>query len=217
MAIDVIANENGRSDFEIPVSWRVWSKIRVQANSLEEAYKWAVEHLDDIPIDMDSAEYADDSYQLDVESAEGAEMYQGTKMFCKSFSCLTEQQLKDFGDTLLHDSGEELAKATFSYCKDHELTIKLKVCGDVRIVYDGCAYKNAEQYPESLVDLIKAGKHISGSCENLFIDDSNWLEYVYEGKEDITICERDITKMAPEDILDDMTKIAENYFNPVTH
>lgn len=145
--------------------------------------------------------------------ADGAEMYQGCRLFCKSFTCLSEQELKEFGNTLLYDSGETIAKATFVFCKDCEFTVSLVVNGDIRIVYNDGVYKNAAQYPNELIQLLKESKPGDPLPENLFIDDSNWLEYVYKGKEDITICERDITKATPEDILGDMTKIAEYYLN----
>jgi hypothetical protein len=73
MAITVTANENGKHTFRVPVSWRVWSNVYVTADSAEEALEFAKRNLDAFPIDYDEAEYAEDSYQIDAESAEEVE------------------------------------------------------------------------------------------------------------------------------------------------
>lgn len=70
----VVANENAKEEFVLPVSWQVFSQIKVQANSLEEAFEWAKEHLDEIPLDTD-ADYVDASYEISAESPEECELY----------------------------------------------------------------------------------------------------------------------------------------------
>ena len=70
---DVIANENAKKKFKIPVSWEVCDFVKVQADSLEEALDYMEEHSDEIPIDMSDAEYIDGSYSF--ASYEEAECY----------------------------------------------------------------------------------------------------------------------------------------------
>ncbi len=61
--------ENG--EYVIPVSWEVYSTIRVKgAKNLEEAIKYAKENIDVIPIG--SGEYIDDSYKIEVNDDDEA-------------------------------------------------------------------------------------------------------------------------------------------------
>lgn len=71
--VHVTANE-AEQEFIIPVTWSVFSKIKVQANSLEEAFEWAKEHLDEIPLD-DETDYVDGSYEISADSVEECELY----------------------------------------------------------------------------------------------------------------------------------------------
>lgn len=59
----MIANPQGKKVFPIPVTWEVSDLIRVQADSLEEAYEWAQEHSEEIPLGTEPG-YVDGSYKI---------------------------------------------------------------------------------------------------------------------------------------------------------
>lgn len=59
----VVADQNARKGFLIPISWEVYDFVRVQANSLEEAYKYLEEHIDEVPLG-EQPKYATGSYQV---------------------------------------------------------------------------------------------------------------------------------------------------------
>ena len=62
-------SDNG--EYIIPVSWEVYSTIKVKgAKSLEEAVEYAKEHIDDIP--LGEGEYIDGSYKIDIETDDEA-------------------------------------------------------------------------------------------------------------------------------------------------
>ena len=59
----VVANPSGKKGFLIPVSWEVYDIVEVQANTLEEAYEWMIEHIDEVPLGTEP-EYVEASYQI---------------------------------------------------------------------------------------------------------------------------------------------------------
>ncbi len=59
----VAANPAARKGFLIPVTWEVCDFVRVQANTLEEAYEWMQAHSDEVPLGTDPG-YVDASYQV---------------------------------------------------------------------------------------------------------------------------------------------------------
>ena len=62
-------SENG--DYIIPVSWEVYSTIRVTgAKNLEEAMEFAKAKIDDIP--LGHGEYIDGSYKIEIENDDEA-------------------------------------------------------------------------------------------------------------------------------------------------
>lgn len=72
--VRLVASHDAKQEFIISVSWRVLSKIKIQANSLEEALSWAKENIDEIPLDNEW-DYEDGSYQIDAENPEDCEIY----------------------------------------------------------------------------------------------------------------------------------------------
>lgn len=50
--------------FSIPVTWEVWDKIEVEAETIEEAIKHVKENIDTIPLGTEP-EYIDGSYKID--------------------------------------------------------------------------------------------------------------------------------------------------------
>ena len=50
--------------FSIPVTWEVWDKIEIEAETIEEAIKYVKENIDTIPLGTEP-EYIDGSYKID--------------------------------------------------------------------------------------------------------------------------------------------------------
>lgn len=50
--------------FSIPVTWEVWDKIEIEAETIEEAIKYVKENIDTIPLGTEP-EYIDSSYKID--------------------------------------------------------------------------------------------------------------------------------------------------------
>lgn len=50
--------------FKIPVTWMVWDKVEVEADTLEDAIKWVKDNIDEIPLGTEP-EYVEDSYRID--------------------------------------------------------------------------------------------------------------------------------------------------------
>ena len=50
--------------FSIPVTWEVWDKIEVEAETIEDAIKYVKENIDIIPLGTEP-EYIDGSYKID--------------------------------------------------------------------------------------------------------------------------------------------------------
>ena len=59
-----VKSDDGK--FIIPVSWQVYSTIRVEAENLQEALIRAQEHIDSIPLSSDC------SYEINVQDVEDA-------------------------------------------------------------------------------------------------------------------------------------------------
>lgn len=64
MALEDIVNDEGV--YLIPVSWSVYSTIKVEADNLKDAIERARRSLCDIPLSSEN-EYIDDSYTIDGE------------------------------------------------------------------------------------------------------------------------------------------------------
>jgi len=73
------ANKNGKKDFVFPIYWEMMGKLKVQADSLEEAMKWVEEHEEEIELDPD-ADYIDGTFEVE-EDEEVIKNY--TKLFSK--------------------------------------------------------------------------------------------------------------------------------------
>lgn len=56
--------------FKIPVTYSVYGHIEIEANTLEDAWKYAKNNIDELPL-ADEPEYVYDSYEVeDLEIAE---------------------------------------------------------------------------------------------------------------------------------------------------
>lgn len=67
----ILGYENGKNEYVIPVDWQVYDTVKIKADSLNEAYRWAVDNAEKIPLGTEP-EYIDGSYQIgDYELAKG--------------------------------------------------------------------------------------------------------------------------------------------------
>ena len=59
----VVVDEKSSRVYKIPVSWMVMDFVEVQADSLEEAYDYMNDNVDDVPLG-DEPVYVDGSYEV---------------------------------------------------------------------------------------------------------------------------------------------------------
>ena len=132
MPTHVTANEKANNEFIIPVSWSVSELLKVQANSLEEAYQYVEENMDEIPLG-DEPEYIDGSYEINGDNTDDCILYQNTKTpICLEFNC--SNTFVQGPDPLQFVNGKGVASAVFHFKEDH-LVVKLKalINGDTNI------------------------------------------------------------------------------------
>lgn len=60
---NLYGNKNGKKVFRIPVEWVVYDVVDIKADSIEEAVKFFVEHLDDIPLGTEPS-YVEGTYKI---------------------------------------------------------------------------------------------------------------------------------------------------------
>lgn len=217
MAICVSANENATKEYEIPVTWQVFDKVRVQANSLEEAYEFVTDNLDTIPCGDDPV-YVDSSYRISADNIEECIGYQPVNdVVCTKFTC---SELKEYTDSMLFDSveysNESIAEATFVF-GPKELTVYLEVRGEVYVTYNNEVYHKPSEFPKELREHIKAYPNnweytASDKISNasLYIGNNNWFEYIFDNNGEVY--ENDLSLATSQNILEDMTNIARQYF-----
>lgn len=81
-------------------------------------------------------------------------------------------------DSMELDSGQSVAELEWDW-----LMVELRVCGDVRVVFDGTAYRSPSQFPEELMEMFHKGT--ADQDERVCIDMNNWFEvFVYEKRGD---------------------------------
>ena len=218
----VTANKNAKSEFIIPVTWQVFDNLKVQANSLEEAYDYVNENLDIIPLDSDN-EYADGSYEISADDVDGCVLYQDSKeVICISFVC--DDDLTKYTDSMLFDStydqGNSIAAGTFRY-QNSDFDVALDVCGEVSVSFKGETYHRPSEFPDELIERIKnhpndwecyapSGEGNDDEESDIYVGLNNWFEYISDNGGDIF--EDDLSKATPERILEDMMDIAKQYF-----
>lgn len=201
----LIANKNANTEFEIPVTWQVFDKVTVQANSLEEAYKYVQEHLDDIPLGSDP-DYVDASYEISADEVDDCIYYQPiSDVVCVTFNC---EDLSLYTDSMLFDSELTIAVGKFAYGR-HEIEVSLAVRGEVSVAYKGNIYNTPSKFPKTLKDMIRNNPN-NWDGPDVYINFNNWFEYIFES--DGRVYENDLSKAKPEEILEDMKNIARQYF-----
>lgn len=210
-----IANEKVKTKFLIPVTWKVYDTVEVQAASLEEAYEYVQNNIDNIPLGTEP-EYTDNSYEICAESFEDIVNYQKNDIVCLQFEC--DEKLSKYTDSMLFsatsESGISIASGEFIH-KGRKLYISLDVCGETRITYKGEVYKNLVDYPTELLNLMTNNPSRWELDEDVYVGNNNWFEYIISGedKSDGVVYEKDLSKATEQDILNDMTAIAGQYFN----
>ena len=60
--------------FKIPVEYKVWGLVEVQADSLEEAFTYAINNIDELEL-PDRPEYVEDSYEIAADNIHDLEWY----------------------------------------------------------------------------------------------------------------------------------------------
>lgn len=130
-------------------------------------------------------------------------------MKIKSFEC--NDNLSQYVDSMLFDSGEEIATMEFEY-NGKIINISLEVRGEVRVDFNGVRYNRPSEFPLELKELIK-GNPANWDCEdNVYVDMNNWFEYIYtidDKYSDGVMCEWDISKWGPDEIKKEMIEICE--------
>ncbi len=201
--IHAVANNKAKQEFKIPVSWELRDFVTVQANSLKAAYEWLAAHLDEVPLG-DEPEYKEGSFQIAVEDPYFCAVYQ-QGLTCLSFYC---DDMNPHMDSMLLCSGEVIARGCFAY-RGKGIIVELAVNGEVQVGFQGREYHCCTEFPAELKDLFKTGK--AYEHPDVRIESTNWLEYLIsngDGKK----CERDLMRDTPEDIVEDMRRIAGEYF-----
>ncbi len=205
--IHTVANKRARQEFKIPVSWEVSDFVKVQANSLKEAYEWLAAHLDEIPLG-DEPKYCEDSIQIAAEYPSQCTVYQ-QGLTCHSFFYYdVNHDANPHMDSMLLCSGEVIARGYFDY-RGEEIAVELAVNGEVQVEFQGREYHCCTEFPTELKELFKTGK--ADEHPDVRIESNNWFEYLMPNG-DGEMCERDLKKATPEDIVEDMRKIASKYF-----
>ena len=129
-------------------------------------------------------------------------------MEIKNFRC---NELSQYVDSMLFDSGEEIAAMEFeNYGK--EMYISLEVRGDVKVFFNKEVYRWPSEFPPILRELIQTNPGCWDCEDYIYVDMNNWFEYIFEvdGQySDGIMCEWDISKGTPEDIKREMLEICE--------
>ena len=133
-------------------------------------------------------------------------------MKIKSFKC---NDLGQYVDSMLFDSGEQIAEMECECDNGYTCTISLEVRGEVKVEYDGEIYRHPSDFPPELKEAIKTYSGWWDTEEYIYVDMNNWFEYMYTFKDDTyqytdgVLCEWDISEGTPEDIKKEMIEICK--------
>lgn len=134
-------------------------------------------------------------------------------MNIKSFKC--NDNLSQYIDSMLFDSGECIATMECELDNGDLCTISLEVRGEVKVYFDGELYKYPSDFPPVLKELIETNPGCWDEEDYVYVDENNWFEYMFTIKDntyqytDGIMCEWDISKGTPEDIKKEMIEICE--------
>ena len=135
-----------------------------------------------------------------------------------SFEC--SDNLKQYTDSMLFDSGECIASGVFEV-NGKEFSIDLEVCGEVAVNFKGEVYHRPSEFPDELIERIKSRPndwmYYSPSGEgnddeegNVYVGMNNWFEYLMSNG-DGDVFEEDLAEATSEKILEDMIYLANQY------
>lgn len=130
-----------------------------------------------------------------------------------SFTC--NENLSQYVDSMLFDSGECIAEMECAFDNGDVCTITLEVRGEVKVYFDGEPYRYPSEFPAVLKELIKTNPGCWDEEDYVYVDMNNWFEYMFTIKDDKyqytdgMVCEWDISKGESEDIKKEMVEICE--------
>ena len=121
--------------------------------------------------------------------------------------------IEDWTDSMLFSSGTILAILKGTYYEKN-VSVELKVVGDVKVYYDGIVYKDVTQFPDELVTYIEEVGCFNNDDFVEFID-NNWFNFdVYEGEEFLQdfVCESNLSEYSKGDLVMDMIEYLDYVF-----
>ena len=92
---------------------------------------------------------------------------------------------------------------------NQSLEVTLEIRGDVYVTFKDEVYRTPSEFPDELREIFKQYDYWNN--EEIYIGNNNWFEYLFSS--DGEVYENDLSKATPQDILEDMTDIARQYFN----
>lgn len=126
-----------------------------------------------------------------------------TRVFKETFfDC--EDDLSVYADSLLFTDDEVVASYEAENENGNKIEIRLIVTGDVDVTYGGERYRNPDDFPEEMRDVIKRGEY-----DKLEIENNNWFEVVFtlfeaNSEEELAydgdVFEDDLSKMTPDEL-----------------
>lgn len=148
----------------------------------------------------------------------------------KEWEC--KKDLTPYVDSMLFESGTSICQLTVEYPRGVRIGLDLVVAGEVSVTYKGEAYHSPTDFPEELVELIKAhpgedfnvyfpsGEGNDDAEGDCYVTLNNWFELMFklitpddeslDGFTDGDVFESDISKMSPEALQADLLEYANN-------
>lgn len=91
-------NEKRKKTFSIPVTWEVWDRVEVEAETLEEAIRYVKENIDIIPLGTEP-EYIDGSYKI-YDGENGEATIEDTIDYLKAYWNLDDEDEEEYLEKL---------------------------------------------------------------------------------------------------------------------
>ena len=131
---------------------------------------------------------------------------------CTKFEC--DEDLSKYTDSMLFDSGENIAHAEF-VSGEKTLTLDLRICGDVRVIYNDDIYLYPSEFPDELRERIKANPYRWDDDPDIEVGFNNWFETIYniDDYTDGVVFEEDLSKFTPETLKNLLTEWARECFD----
>ena len=129
-----------------------------------------------------------------------------------NFGCY--KNLNECVDSMLFDSDIMIASME---CKigNHNIVVTLMTRGSVKVEYKENVYRYPSDFPDELKAKIKNNPNWWDDDEDIYIDENNWFEYIYDHRykgetySDGIMCEGDISKYSIEDLKKEMMDICK--------